>query len=167
MEMKIFSRFSLVFSSLLIVLPLFTSGQGKVMDYIEKYHDLAIDIMHETGIPASVILATAIHETGAGTSRNCKALNNHFGIKNIRRQRVPQSKRMTAYKLYPSDTASYRHFAEKLMKQKFYDYLKDNNDYLLWIKTIGKSGYARAYKSWKRSILRFIEKYDLNEFDWM
>ncbi|HEU5167364.1 MAG TPA: glucosaminidase domain-containing protein, partial [Chitinophagaceae bacterium] len=39
-----------------------------VIEYINKYKDLAISEMQRTGIPASIKLAQGIHETSAGTS---------------------------------------------------------------------------------------------------
>ena len=38
--------------------------------YIEQFKDNAVAIMHETGIPASIILGIAMHESGNGNSPN-------------------------------------------------------------------------------------------------
>jgi len=49
--------------------------------YIEKFKDNAVAIMHESGIPASIILAIAMHESANGNSAIAKNLNNQFGMK--------------------------------------------------------------------------------------
>jgi hypothetical protein len=50
-------------------------------EYIDKHKHLAIRQMHQHHIPASVILAQAIFESGYGRSELAKRSNNHFGIK--------------------------------------------------------------------------------------
>src|SRR5689334_7863351 len=52
-----------------------------VIDYINKYKELAIAEMQRTGVPASIKLAQGIHETSAGQSELVKKSNNHFGLK--------------------------------------------------------------------------------------
>ena len=49
--------------------------------YIDEYKDLAIAEMMRSGIPASITLAQALHESNNGTSNLAKEANNHFGIK--------------------------------------------------------------------------------------
>lgn len=58
-------------------------GAGRILDYIEKHHLLAWQDMRSTNILASVKLAQAILESGAGRSKLAKATNNHFGIKAV------------------------------------------------------------------------------------
>ncbi|HMR19663.1 MAG TPA: glucosaminidase domain-containing protein, partial [Sphingobacterium sp.] len=50
-------------------------------NYIDRYKSIAQQLMQESGVPASVILAVAIHESAYGNSRIARHLNNHFGIK--------------------------------------------------------------------------------------
>ena len=50
-------------------------------NYIRQYSDEAVNQMIEFKIPASVILAQAIFESGSGTSDLSIKSNNHFGIK--------------------------------------------------------------------------------------
>ena len=52
-----------------------------VLDYIEKYKEVAKDNMVRTGIPASITLGQALLESGAGTGPLSVQANNHFGIK--------------------------------------------------------------------------------------
>ena len=60
------------------------SAQRKNADYqryVEQYADLAIEQMKIHRIPASITLAQAIFESGAGKSELAVKANNHFGIK--------------------------------------------------------------------------------------
>lgn len=49
--------------------------------YVMEYSELAISEMQRTGIPASIKLAQAILESGAGRSAFAQKTKNHFGIK--------------------------------------------------------------------------------------
>ena len=49
--------------------------------YIDKYKDVAIEQMRKYHIPASITLAQALLESGAGKSELARNSNNHFGIK--------------------------------------------------------------------------------------
>src|SRR6202012_48508 len=70
----------LVATLIILVLPAFSQSK-----YIRKYRPLADSLASESDIPAAIILGVAVIESGSGTSRNCRLLNNHFGIvgKNI------------------------------------------------------------------------------------
>ena len=59
----------------------FAQQDPVVIEYINKYKELAIAEMQRTGIPASIKLAQGIHETFAGQSDLVLKSNNHFGIK--------------------------------------------------------------------------------------
>ncbi len=141
------------------------SAQTKIQSYIKQYQELSIALMQETGIPASIILSVAITESAAGTSRNARVLKNHFGMKSKKRYQIPGTTSITAYKTYAADSLSYRDFCDWVVKKSFYNDLKRHKDYYLWIKTLGKSGYARAQTSWKKKLILTIEKYCLADFD--
>src|ERR1700722_10462376 len=72
--------------------------------YIEQFKEDAIRIMHETGVPASIILGVAMHESGCGNSALAQHLNNQFGVKggshNVYYRH--NKKVSTAYKRYES-----------------------------------------------------------------
>ena len=80
--MKKKSLFKNGLTGLPVVLLLFSvltaSAQSR---YIKRYQPIADSLSEVYGIPTSVMLGIAIIESGAGSSRNCKLLNNHFGIK--------------------------------------------------------------------------------------
>ena len=52
-----------------------------VLEYIEKYKEIAKQDMIDYGIPASITLGQGILESGAGTGPLSMQANNHFGIK--------------------------------------------------------------------------------------
>ena len=49
--------------------------------YIQQFKDAAIRIMHETGVPASIVLGAAMHESACGNSHVARNLNNQFGMR--------------------------------------------------------------------------------------
>lgn len=67
----------------LLISSLAVSAQNTSQSYIEKFKDNAVRIMHESGVPASIILAVAMHESANGNSNIAKTLNNQFGVRDI------------------------------------------------------------------------------------
>src|SRR5215510_7628906 len=103
------------------------SAQSK---YIKRYRPMADSLSTIYGVPTSIILGVALLESASGTSRNCKLLNNHFGI--VGRNNLLKTKGIkTRYKQYPNAHASYVHFCRLMTKKRFYPTLKDNSDYTL------------------------------------
>ncbi|RZK50671.1 MAG: hemagglutinin [Pedobacter sp.] len=131
--------------------------------YIEENADQAQYIMQNYGIPASIVLAIAIHESAAGTSKIAKHLNNHFGIKGPNTNKVIKS----SYRDYPSVDSSFNHFADILKNRKHYNGLFDKYspfDFKNWIYGIQRAGYAGS-KLWASKVLAIIRKYKLNTYD--
>src|SRR5204862_3694687 len=52
-----------------------------IKGYVNQYKDVAMNNMKNYGIPASIILAQGILESGAGNGDLALSANNHFGIK--------------------------------------------------------------------------------------
>ncbi len=94
----------------LLVSTLAVSAQNTSQSYIEKFKDNAIRIMHETGVPASIILAVAMHESANGNSNIARKLNNQFGVKGYGTYVYYQKKKKvhTSYKKYDSVMDSFR-----------------------------------------------------------
>jgi Bax protein len=150
------SRNLLILFFLVLVQPVF--GQSK---YVKKYKPLADSLSKEYKIPVSIILGVAIIESGSGTSRNSKLLNNHFGI--VGNNDLLKTKGIKSrYKQYPDVTSSYIAFCKLLKKRKYYDKLKGNNNYLLWLDAISKAGYSEAPEDWKQKIAGAIRKNKLS-----
>lgn len=153
---KIIFYFSLSF--LFLILFQASSAQYK---YIQKYTGLADSLSEAYGIPTAVILGIAIVESSFGTSRNCKLLNNHFGI--VGRNNLLRKKGIkTRYKQYPDAKSSYIDFCRLMTTKRFYPKLKGNMDYKLWIEAISRAKYSEIPLVWKHGVLFIIKKYKLS-----
>jgi flagellum-specific peptidoglycan hydrolase FlgJ len=115
---------------------------------------MADSLSEEYGIPTSVILGIAILESGSGTSKHAKVLNNHFGIMGKNKQK----KGKTKYKEYDNVQECYKDFCKLIKKKKFYNKLKGNKDYNLWIDSISKAGYSEVPAIWKQRVISTIKK---------
>ncbi|WCT12326.1 glucosaminidase domain-containing protein [Mucilaginibacter jinjuensis] len=144
------------------------SAQNASQSYIQKFKDNAIRIMHESGVPASIVLAIAMHESGSGTSKLARTQNNHFGVKG--RSPVSYTGRKathSSYKQYDSAMDSFQDFARIMTERKQFSHLSgtlNHYDYLGWVKGIQRSGYASS-KKWGSQVLGLIKKYQLNAYD--
>jgi len=139
------------------------------LSYIEKFKDNAISIMNETGVPASIILGVAMHESGCGNSNIAQKLNNQFGVKGgggavfYKHNKKVHS----AYKKYDSVLDSFDDFARIITQRQQFSYLLETlttQDYEKWVKGIQHGGYAGS-KKWGAQVLAIIRKYQLNTLD--
>ncbi len=131
--------------------------------YIQQYKDMAINSMRTHGLPASIILAIAMHESAYGNSRIAHHLNNHFGIKGPNNSKVIRS----AYKGYDSVEESYQDFIDFLKRRESTQELfeeHESHEYREWVRGIARSGYAQS-PSWSAKVLGMIQKYNLDAFD--
>ena len=152
----------------LLISSLAASAQNTSTSYIEKFKDEAVRIMHESGIPASIVLAVAMHESGCGNSLLAKEFNNQFGVKGLDKHVliVHDKKKLTPYKKYESVGDSFEDFSRIITGRKHLSYMQDltHYDYVGWAKGIQKSGYA-ASRKWAKQVLGLITKYHLNLLD--
>lgn len=137
--------------------------------YIEQFKDNAIRIMHESGIPASIILGIAMHESANGNSAIAKNLNNQFGVKGGGTSVYYKNNKKvkSSYKQYSSVLDSFQDFARIMTQRKQFSHLAaelTQYDYIAWVKGIQHSGYASS-KKWGADVLSIINKYKLNTFD--
>jgi Bax protein len=153
-------------AKLLLVFFLFFTAQSLFAQskYVKKYRPLADSLSSIYGVPASIILGVAILESGSGTSRNCKLLNNHFGI--VGKNDLLKTKRIkTRYKQYPDSLASYVDFCKLMTRKKFYKKLRDNSDYKLWAEAISNAGYSEVPDYWKTKVMETIRKNKLSKLN--
>jgi flagellum-specific peptidoglycan hydrolase FlgJ len=96
--------------------------------YIEKFKDNAIRIMHETGVPASIILGVAMHESASGKSAIAKNLNNQFGVKGGGTVVYYKNNKKvrSSYKRYDSVMDSFQDFARIMTERKQFSHLAIN-----------------------------------------
>ncbi|WP_299286957.1 glucosaminidase domain-containing protein [uncultured Mucilaginibacter sp.] len=137
---------------LMLFMGFFAKAQNTSQSYIEKYKDAAISIMHDYGIPASVTLAIAMHESASGNSKLAQKNNNQFGMKGRH-----------SYKTYDSVLESFEDFARIISKRNLADKF-DSFDYKSWAKGIQRGGYASSSR-WSAQVLSLIKKFQLNSLD--
>ena len=141
-----------------------------VVDYINKYKELAISEMQRTGIPASIKLAQGIHETSAGTSDLVKRSNNHFGLK-CKTEWTGMKVKHTddapneCFRKYDEPKDSYKDQSDYLKKTARYASLfeLDPTDYKGWAYGLKKAGYATNPK-YSQVLIKLIEDYDLQDY---
>jgi flagellum-specific peptidoglycan hydrolase FlgJ len=124
--------------------------------YFEKYQSLTDSLEEVYGIPSSLMMGVAYHESGGGTSRNAKLLNNHFGIvgsNNLLATHGIQSR----YRWFSSDTAGYIGFCELVSRKKFYTKLKGTTDISKWVYALHSAGYCPS-STWPERVLAVIRK---------
>lgn len=132
-------------------------------DYIAKHVAHAQQLMRTHQLPASLILAVAIHESAAGKSKIARYLNNHFGVKGENSSLEIRS----AYKDYPSADSSYNHFISFLHSRPYFNVLfgkYDQYDFYNWAKGIQRGGYAHS-RTWSAKVIALIKKYELFKYD--
>ena len=139
-------------------------------DYIDNYFEMAIRQQEEYGIPASITLAQALLESGAGGSTLATQGNNHFGIKchkdwtgasMLRDDDAPNE----CFRVYENPEDSYRDHSIFLSKKR-YSRLFDLEltDYKGWAKGLKACGYATD-PNYAARLITIIERYALYNYD--
>ncbi|ASU32481.1 glucosaminidase domain-containing protein [Mucilaginibacter xinganensis] len=160
----------LVLVALLLASTLLVSAQkNTAKSYIEQFKDDAIKIMHETGVPASIVLGVAMHESGCGNSTLAQNLNNQFGVKGGGGAVFYKHKKLvkTKYKRYDSVFDSFQDFARIMTERREFSGLADkftHFDYTGWAKGIQSRGYCSSHK-WAAQVMGLIKKYQLYDLD--
>jgi flagellum-specific peptidoglycan hydrolase FlgJ len=149
----------------LLVSGLAATAQKAPKKYLQQYEPIAVNLMKETGVPASVILGVAMLESGMGTSKNARLLRNHFGIVGKNNLAKNGGTYRSVYREFASDTASYRQFVKLVMKRKWFSGMKGNEDYQEWLQKLVKSGYSSAGQVWVSRVAAMIKRYKLYELD--
>lgn len=137
------------------------SAQSAAEKYIQSYKEAAIRTMNQHGVPASIILGVAMHESASGTSKIAKYLNNHFGMKGKGGPKPISS----SYKGYENVDESYGDFVV-FLKKRFNSLFEKypGADYKKWATGIQRGGYA-ASRTWATQVMGIIKKYRLYEYD--
>jgi len=136
---------------LTVLLTIFLSVKSFSQDYFEKYQVVADSLENVYGIPSSIMLAVAYHESGGGKSAVAKHSNNHFGIKG------KNHKVKSSYKYFENVVQSYIGFCNVISNKRFYSILKGEQDVNKWVKSISNSGYAEHSTTWAKKILSIIK----------
>lgn len=143
-----------------------------VFEYVNDFKDIAKGNMRTYGIPASIILAQGILESGAGKGQLAQRSNNHFGIKchtGWEGEKVyhDDDSAQECFRKYKDPAESYRDHALFLTSRSRYSSLFQlgKDDYEAWAKGLRKAGYATDPK-YPEKLIRYIEKYNLHKYDY-
>ncbi|MFV5686588.1 glucosaminidase domain-containing protein [Flavobacterium sp. GB2R13] len=139
--------------------------------YISQFKDIAMGNMKNYGIPASIILAQGILESGAGVGDLAISANNHFGIKchegwtgeSVRHDDDSEQECFRKYN-YPSE--SFKDHAIFLTGRSRYAKLfaLQKGDYKAWAKGLRTAGYATDPR-YPDKLISYIERYNLHQYD--
>ena len=146
------------------------SFSQKYQDYIEEYKDLAIYEMTRYNIPASIILAQGLFESGAGLSELCRKGNNHFGIKchgwTGKKVYHDDDEAQECFRAYKDAIESYEDHSKFLVNSSRYSRLfkLKRTDYKGWAKGLKECGYA-TNPQYANKLIQIIEFYQLNQYD--
>lgn len=143
----------------------------RVNEYLRRYTSIAIKQTEQFGIPASVILAQAIFESGCGRSELAQRSNNHFGIKCHNAwlgDTVTKTDDVAneCFRKYRRVEDSYRDHSIFLRTRKWYTHLFriPATDYRGWCRGLKEAGYA-TYPTYAEELINIIEKYGLWRLD--
>ena len=139
--------------------------------YVAQYKNIAMSNMKTYGIPASIILAQGILESGAGRGDLAQTANNHFGIKchagwtgdSVRHD---DDASQECFRKYNEAAESYRDHALFLTGRSRYASLFNlsKSDYQAWANGLRSAGYATDPR-YPQKLISYIERYDLGQYD--
>jgi hypothetical protein len=151
---------------------------NSIESYISKYRLITQLESQRSGIPASIILAQAILESGYGNSDLCLRSKNHFGIKwknkndgnyvysldddyNSAGKHIPSK-----FILYENDVQSFRHHTDFLMcrvnYKQLFNYSRSN--FINWAYGLKDCGYSTD-KTYGTQLIQIIKRYELYNYD--
>lgn len=145
-------------------------GSYTAEDYINLYHEAAVNNMVLHRVPASITLSQGLFESGFGNSPLALNANNHFGIKchdwtgdtYHHDDDAPQE----CFRKYPSVQDSYADHAQFLKTRKRYAkcFELELTDYRGWARELKAAGYA-TLPSYPEKIVGLIERFKLDRYD--
>lgn len=140
------------------------------LSYIDQYCRVAAKQQAEHGIPASIVLAQGLLESGAGRSELASKSNNHFGIKcsdwTGKKVYHDDDERGECFRKYDSVLDSYEDHSLFLKNRSRYAFLFElsKTDYEGWAFGLKKAGYATD-PSYGNKLITIIENYNLHQYD--
>ena len=139
--------------------------------YVKTYYPKAVEQMNKHGIPASITLALALLEGGAGRSDLVREANNHFGVKADKRWNGKtyskwDNGKWCKFRVYNSAEESFEDHSKFLLSNSRYDFLFGlrKDDYKGWAKGLKKAGYAED-PQYPTKLINLIERYGLHKYD--
>ena len=144
-----------------------TAQNQAYLDYIEQWKYTAIENQATYGIPASIIMAQALLESGAGQSELAVNANNHFGIKcnNDWMGAVyyyDDDSKGECFRQYANAAESFNDHALFLQRPRYetcFEIVPE--DYEGWAYRLKECGYATG-KNYAPKLIKIIEDYRLD-----
>lgn len=146
------------------------TGGNISQEYIGKYYKTAIRLQKKHHIPASIILAQALLESGAGQSYLALAGNNHFGIKCTQWRGLGVYKEddgiRSCFRKYLDVNDSFEDHSRFLASRPHYQSLfrLKITDYKGWAQGLKRYGYA-SDPDYAVKLIKIIEYYRLHYYD--
>lgn len=144
---------------------------ANVKEYINAFKETAKVNMKNHGVPASIILAQGILESGSGNGTLSKTANNHFGIKCHKEwegEKVyhDDDEKGECFRKYKDASESYKDHVLFLTSRSRYASLFELNkgDYVSWAKGLKAAGYATD-PNYPSKLIDLIERYELHKYD--
>jgi flagellum-specific peptidoglycan hydrolase FlgJ len=142
-----------------------------IFNYVDEFKDIAKNNMKNYGIPASIILAQGILESGAGKGDLAQRSNNHFGIKchtGWTGDKVyhDDDAEQECFRKYKDPAESYKDHSLFLTSRSRYSSLfkLEKGDYEAWARGLRKAGYATDPR-YPEKLISYIERYNLHQYD--
>jgi LysM repeat protein len=165
-------RLSTLLTLLIVIVPglLSQSRDQLYTTYIDQFHAVATAQQRSHGIPASIILAQGLLESGAGRSRLATEGNNHFGIKchDWQGKKIfhDDDEANECFRKYNHARESFEDHSIFLTTRSRYRslFLLPANDYKSWAHGLKAAGYATD-PGYANKLIDIIERYQLYRFD--
>lgn len=144
--------------------------QADILNYLSKHRLLAQNESRKSGVPASIILAQALLESGAGLSQLAVESNNHFGIKcfakNCKKGHCDNYTDDTHKDFFRNfgSTAESFHAHTQFLQAKRYTKVRNARNYKEAAYALKAAGYATD-PQYPQKLIGIIKAYRLWELD--
>lgn len=147
--------------------------------FVEEFAASASEVEEKYGIPASVVLAVAIHESAWGLSRLAKEGNNFFGIKSMNgeqgsagiiymnTQEWEGGRFVTVqapFRKYEKPVDSFLDYARILMTKRYDTAYQVRGDPDEFIRNVQRAGYATD-PGYSEKVIHFMNKWGLYQLN--
>lgn len=135
--------------------------------YLKRFYQVAIKERKKYGIPSSIILANALHQSFAGKRDVAVKLKNNFALPcTFDWAGATDKVGDGCYRRYENDWLSFRDHSVFISSGKFAALRKlDADDYKGWAKGLQKLGYPSVDDDLADNLITIIEKYGLDKLD--
>jgi flagellum-specific peptidoglycan hydrolase FlgJ len=135
-------------------------GDATIKAFVQRFAQVAVNEQKKFGIPASVILGTALLQSHAGNGPAAKEAFNFFNIP------CDPGSKPNCLKRYQTAWESFRGFGTYLETQSWFIVQKQagNMDKAALAQSMQKNLYAQVL-GFEESLLRLIDQYELHRLD--